>query len=43
MQKLLGKDASIEQWKAIDRAASHFLTHALIDFPPVPAATQEQP
>lgn len=43
MQKLLGKDASIEQWKAINEAASHFVARALIDFPPVPSATQEQP
>ncbi|HEY6431682.1 MAG TPA: hypothetical protein VIZ17_06830 [Acetobacteraceae bacterium] len=43
MQKLLGNDASIEQWKAIDGAASRFLARALIDFPPLPSATQEQP
>lgn len=41
MRKLLGKEASIEQWTAIDQAASRFVAAALIDFPPVPAATQE--
>lgn len=42
MQRLLGKDASIEQWTAIEAAAGHFLTRALIDFPLLPSATQEQ-